>query len=73
MENLEEQLPAEEFKYLPNNEKSKYMERYLESVLLKNKARGLTLSEIIKISRFSKPTLIKHLELLFSKRKQVWL
>lgn len=66
---LENELDVEEIKYLPNKEKSRYIQRYLESLILKNKNKGLTLSEILKISNISKPTIMKYLEILFSKRK----
>jgi len=49
---LENELSIDEIKSLLMIEKSRYIERYLESLIIKNKNKGLTLSEILKILIF---------------------
>lgn len=63
-----EQLTYEEIRSLPPHEKGRFIESSVQSLVQINKDRGLALSEIEKTTKFPKNTLIKHVELLHSKR-----
>jgi len=62
-------LSADELKAIPQNERGKFIESSVNSLIQANGKRGLALSEIERITQYPKNTLYKHVELLYSKRK----
>lgn len=62
-----DRLSPDEIKDIPITERGKYIEAYLSTLIHANKERGLTPTEIENLTGFPKNTLLKYLELLFSK------
>lgn len=62
-----DRLTPEDIQSIPIIERGKYIEAYILSLIVVNKGRGLTFSEIENFTGFTKVTLAKYLELLFSK------
>jgi hypothetical protein len=64
-----DKLTLEELKAIPQNERGRFIESSVYSLILANGMRGLTLSEIERVTQYPKNTLYKHVDLLFAKRK----
>lgn len=64
-----DQLSPEEIRSLSPQEKGRFIESSVLSLININNNRGLTLSEIENTTKYPKNTLIKHVELLHCKRK----
>jgi hypothetical protein len=64
-----DKLSLEDIQAISPNERGKYVESSVLALIIANENRGLTISEIERVTQYPKNTLLKHVDLLFSKRK----
>lgn len=64
-----DKLSSDDIRGLPQMQRGKFIESSVLSLINANGSRGLSISEIEKVTQYPKNTLLKHMELLFSKRK----
>ena len=64
-----DKLSLMDIKAIPQMERGRFIESSVNALINANGMRGLTLSEIEKVTQYPKNTLYKHVELLFAKRK----
>ena len=64
-----EKLSLEELKAIPLNERGRFIETSVYSLINANGTRGLSLAEIERVTQYPKNSLYKHVELLNAKRK----
>lgn len=64
-----DKLSLDEIRAIPPDDRGKYIESSVLALINANEGRGLTLAEIQKVTRYPKNSLIKHIELLYARRK----
>jgi hypothetical protein len=64
-----DKLTAEEMQAISPSERGRYIESSVLALINANENRGLTISEIERVTQYPKNTLLKHVDLLFAKRK----
>jgi len=62
-------LSYEELRAIPQGQRGKFMESAVLTLINVNGNRGLSMAEIERVTHFPKNTMLKHIELLFCKRK----
>jgi len=64
-----DKLSADDIRGLPQSQRGQFIESSVLSLINANGTRGLSVSEIVRVTQYPKNTLLKHIELLFCKRK----
>lgn len=64
-----DKLSVDELKTIPQNERGKFIESSVYALISANGTRGLSLSEVERVTQYPKNTLYKHVDLLHAKRK----
>lgn len=64
-----DKLSSDEIRAIPQNERGKFIELSVLALIEANSKRGLTISEIERVTQYPKNTLYKHVDLAYAKRK----